>query len=294
MIRLVPKMISLYRKLPIRPLRVPLHQAFVTFCKIYRHRRLTAMIEDFRYELDLGEVIDAHIFYEGCFEPATRRAIKALCNPGMTVLDIGANVGCHTLLMARLVGQGKVIAFEPMPWARAKLLRNIELNGFQNIVVEGIALSDAISKAQTVSFRSSWRLDGGVNPEASRGVIVDFETLDAYLQRRGIRAVDLIKLDVDGYEFKVLRGACGTISRSRPPIIIELGSYTLQNVGDTLSEMVDYLMSLGYEFYHESSMKLFPGKDSVMAAVSDTGTINVICIAHGRDARANHVEGFIS
>lgn len=82
-----------------------------------------------RYELDLSEGIDFAIFLLGSFEPSTVAALRRHLKPGATALDIGANIGAHTLQMARLVGpEGRVLSFEPTAFALAKQLRNLALN----------------------------------------------------------------------------------------------------------------------------------------------------------------------
>jgi tRNA G37 N-methylase Trm5 len=82
-----------------------------------------------RYDLDLREGIDFSIYLLGAFEPETRRALKGAVKPDYVVFDVGANVGAHTLTLARCVGKsGKVYAFEPSDFAFAKLRRNLSLN----------------------------------------------------------------------------------------------------------------------------------------------------------------------
>jgi FkbM family methyltransferase len=107
-----------------------------------------------------------------------------------------------------------------MGWARQKLLRNIDLNRYGNIAVEAVALSD-MSGREDVRFRSNWPLDGKHQPEANIVESIQFETLDAYTCRAGLE-VDLIKLDVDGYEQRVLSGGLEHLRRYRPIIVMEV------------------------------------------------------------------------
>ena len=82
-----------------------------------------------RWSLDLNEGIDFSIYLIGSFEPRTLRLYRKIIKPGQTVLDIGANVGSHTLPFAKLVGNsGRVVAFEPTAFAYGKLVVNIALN----------------------------------------------------------------------------------------------------------------------------------------------------------------------
>ena len=95
----------------------------------FKPKTIISTVNGIKYELDLSQSIDAHIHFFGYFEHDVTKCIAKFTKQTMTVLDIGANIGCHTLPLAHLVGNtGKVIAFEPMEWARKKLIRNCSLN----------------------------------------------------------------------------------------------------------------------------------------------------------------------
>jgi FkbM family methyltransferase len=241
-------------------------------------RTIVTKVEGISYELDLGQLIDASLFFFGCFEKNTTECLKTLVQPGMTVLDIGANIGCHVLPMARRVGdKGRVIAFEPMNWARKKLVKNIGLNDFTNIVVENSALSDR-NGSESIRFRSNWPLDNAHQPEACIEQMIQFVKLDDYIEANQL-AVDLIKLDVDGFEFKVFRGAERLLKSQKPVILTELG-HTTDRVGDSLAEMVRFLDNLGYLFFDEKDFSLIETPlDAVRAYLEkDKNTINVLLI----------------
>jgi FkbM family methyltransferase len=177
-----------------------------------------------------------------------------------------------------VVGEkGRVIAFEPTSWAFLKLKRNVELNSFNNIILEKLALSD-VNRKDTVSFPSSWTLDKGGLPDYIAVEQVDLITLDDYVNTNKIGKIDLVKIDVDGYEYKVLRGGYNSIKRFKPAIIIELGRLTLRKHGDNLEDLVDLLISLDYSFYSENDLKVYRNRDEILKAVPDNDEIiNVIC-----------------
>lgn len=269
------KLLPLGRRLP-GPLRGLLGRGYRAYQRASRGRRVVAAVDGITYQLDLGEYIDSSIYFGGCFEPDTTAAINRLCRPGMTVVDIGANVGCHALRFAKLVGDsGRVVAFEPMAWARAKLLRNIELNGFGNITVESVALSDSPGSREAY-FRSSWQGSEESDPASLRRDTITFDTLDGYAERNGIGRVDMVKLDVDGHEFKVMRGARRTLAAHRPLILIELGPHLLAGAGDDIGELVEFLSSLGYKFFDEATFEKFADTAAVLRAIPRGDTINVV------------------
>lgn len=280
--RLVRILARAYLKLPVQPLRRPLRKLLHLYSIHLGGQRIVAQVQGILYELDLREQIDRSIYFYGAFEQATGLALARLVRPGMTVIDIGANVGCHACPLAKLVDPGKVVAFEPMPWARRKLRRNLELNGFTNVVVEELALSDAELPAQSVHFRSSWRVgrpgeSDHEDPSSRPLVEVGFATLDSYVKGHNLHSIDVIKLDVDGYELKVLRGAIETLQRFNPVIVLELGWFTLSSVGDSLPDLVRFLSSLGYIIHEEKTFLPFRDEASLLARVPKGDTINVVC-----------------
>ncbi|MFX1449346.1 MAG: FkbM family methyltransferase [Promethearchaeota archaeon] len=252
------------------------------FIKITRtaskHKIIIKRIGGINYELHLNQAIDSIIYYAGCFEIDTSNAIARFLKPGMVALDIGANIGSHTLPMAKIVGtKGKIIAFEPMKWALKKLKRNITLNNFNNIIIENIALSDK-TEFKEVWFRSSWTVDNTIINDANIPHEVQMETLDKYINTHHLKKVDFIKIDVDGYEFKVLRGAIETLKKFKPTMVVEIGDYTLKEVGDNLEDLIEFLFSLGYKIYDVNHYKIYKNVESIIQSIGDlsTKTINVV------------------
>ena len=235
-------------------------------------------VDGIRYELDLNEHIDSSIYFLGAFEREGVAAVQRYLKPGDVALDIGANVGCYALLFSKIVGEhGKVVAFEPMGWAWRKLTRNKDLNTFTtNLVLEKRAVSDRAAAAQRVSFRTSWRVFGADDPAEEE--VVDVVTLDEYVEEHRLEKVDFIKLDVDGFEYRVVRGGKRTLLKHRPIFMLELGSYTLESTGDRLEELVECLYGLGYAILWEKGLYRFKDRAEVMAAVPPDSTINVICV----------------
>ncbi|HSV98640.1 MAG TPA: FkbM family methyltransferase [Sedimentisphaerales bacterium] len=195
------------------------------------------------FELDLGEVIDLGL-YLGEFEKDLADAIDRFCGPGMIVLDIGANVGAHALHFGRLVGrEGRVFAFEPTEYAFDKLLRNSSLNPALNIFCHRIALSDRNRGDQEIDFRSSWRTDGGRRDSRCR---VDFGRLDDWCRNHDVVDVDIVKLDVDGNEFSVLKGAERLLRNCSPLLFIEVWG---PNFSREEENPFVFLHRFGYRFF---------------------------------------------
>lgn len=223
--------------LPVRLQRT----GYRLFASLMRGRVVCRDLGGYRAELHLDEVMELGA-YVGEFEPDMGPLIDRLAQPGMVVLDIGANVGLHALHFAHRVGpDGKVYAFEPTNFAFRKLTRNAALNPTLNLEIHQLALSNQAARNVEVDFRASWRHDGG---RADVGTTtVDFELLDEWVVQRGLDRIDLIKLDVDGYEGLVLEGARAALARFRPAILIEAGA---DQYKEGRPDAFAILASLGY------------------------------------------------
>lgn len=212
--------------------------------------------------LDLKEGIDFAIWLMGYFELSTVNAYKRIIRPGDVVLDIGANIGAHTLPMAKLVGDtGKIVAFEPTNYAFEKLKENSRLNpdlmgrimanqvmlvGSKNSNPASPALPDIYSSWPLIETEGAHDLHQGRLMSTSRATT---ETLDSYFESNPVKRIDCIKVDIDGYECEMFKGAINTLKRWRPKIIMELMPYGLEEHGGSLEELVNIIVELGYAIY---------------------------------------------
>lgn len=239
-----------------------------------------------RWQLDLNEGIDFSIYALGLFERSTVMAYRRLVGPGDVVVDIGANIGAHTLHLARLVGsEGRVFAFEPTLYAFNKLQRNLSLNPdiASRVTAEQIMLTDDPDETIEAEVYSSWPLDGGLGlhpkhlgrPESLTGSRA--ERLDDYLTNSGIERLDFIKLDVDGFECHVLGGSLTALKIFRPAILMELSPYVLRERGRSLEQLLGILKQAGYNLFRLNGKTALAGDpDSLQKLVPDGSSLNVI------------------
>ena len=184
------------------------------------------------------------------YEPATTRLMKGLLGPDMTVVDIGAHVGYYSLLAASRVGPtGTVYSFEPEPGNYGLLVRNLDLNGYKNVVTVNKALS---SRPGPVPFFLT-SLDSGRHSVYSHGlpdggrIEVEAATLDEFFQTEGWPSIDLVKIDVEGAEATVLDGMSGLLEKSPGlKMIIEFNPALLQSAGVAPLEFLQRLSSKGW------------------------------------------------
>ena len=216
------------------------------------------------WNLDLHEGIDFSIWLLGSFEPGTVQTYRKLIKPGDTVLDIGANIGAHTLHLAGCVGpSGQVVAFEPTDFAFAKLTRNVALNpdlAARTRCVQFMLVDSEAGNVTTVPLYSSWPLkqEADVRHGLHLGRLMTTSgatarTLDSAVASLELSRVDCIKLDIDGFECAMLRGARETMTRWHPTVIMELAPYVLEEHGASLQELVQLLVDYGYGLYSASN-----------------------------------------
>lgn len=193
------------------------------------------------------------------YELATTQLFREILDPGMVVVDIGANVGYFSLLAADLVGPaGTVYAIEPEPRNNAILRKNVDLNSYSNVRVIEKAVSNRTGSVKL--FLSA--LDNGshsISDAAARGVAGDVEvgatTLDDLLEEEGWPKVDLVKIDVEGAEMLVLEGM-SLLPRNSPSVklVIEYCPFLLQASGVVPIDLLDKITGMDFdiEFIDES------------------------------------------
>jgi len=212
-------------------------------------------------------------FSQGEFELFTH-----FISPGAIVLDIGANIGAHTVPLAQLVGSsGVVVAFEPQPTLHKILCANLVLNSIPNVVtyamalgnVEGECLFPVLDYSQPNNF-------GGISMDmVEEGELVPLGKLDDFQLER----VDFIKVDVEGFESKVLEGAAETIERCRPIMYIE------NDRADKSAELIQRLFDMGYRLWWHTPPLFSPDNFKGNAVNVFPGIVSINMLAIHRDMR---------
>jgi FkbM family methyltransferase len=238
------------------------------------------------YELDLSQGIDFAIYLGNIYERRTRAALRRLVSPAALVLDIGANIGAHTLHLAQLVGpNGRVIAFEPTDYAYRKLTRNLELNPALagRVTACHCFLAEHDEDRVPSAIYSSWPLarEPGLHAKhlgrEMRTESAQARSLDSVLSELADRRVQLVKLDVDGFECSVLRGATSLLKDVRPIFVMELSPYVLEEHGTSLDQLLSYFVPNGYSFYDERTFKPLPSvARELQRMIADGAGINAI------------------
>ena len=238
-----------------REIGLMLAKALAMVINLRKQSWVVKEINGINFCLDLNQVIDSSLYYSGTFEEPEEKIIESVLKPGMTALDIGANFGYHTFRMAHLVSPGGTIyAFEPTSWAFEKLIMNAEINAsLNNIQFFKIGLGDTNIDNTNISFQSSYRLDAQRSDSIER---ISIAKLDSVVETHEIRQIDFVKMDVDGYEFKVISGALQSLKRFQPSVLLEISPEAMITNGDDPEDLIAMLISIGYRFESNRRMPI--------------------------------------
>lgn len=191
----------------------------------------------------------------GSFESVERAFVEDFLRPGMTVLDIGAHHGLYTLIASRCVGpRGRVIAFEPSPRERRKLSLHVRLNVCRNVQIEGLALGQVDGEANFFLVNSRETGCNSLRPPAVEAPTKVFRVrvtrLDDFLQAQHVERVDFVKMDVEGGELAVLKGARQLLERRpRPVMLVEVSDLRTEPWGYRAREVLSFLRERGYHWF---------------------------------------------
>ena len=210
---------------------------------------VSADIFGFDVDLDLANFVDRMI-YAGCYEPINVHRFRRLLSAGDVVVDVGANIGFFTLLSSSLVGSsGRVLAVEPHPNNFGILQSSLARNGIKNVTAVPVGLGETagtgvveMRNQEDFPNRTASMVPGSGEDKADVVVV----TLPQLLADHGIDRVRLVKIDVDGLETAIVRGATDLLqSGAVDYLIVEFNPYWLSTAGTSASDFVAELEAAG-------------------------------------------------
>lgn len=198
-----------------------------------------------------GEFLDAVLINNRIWEPHTRLVMRQVLQPGDTFFDVGAHIGTESLFGSRLVGgRGRVISFEPAPWLLPRLVRHLEINGAANVSVLNVAVGAApgLVTLQRVAGNDGQSRVGTLSGAPTETAQCHVVTLDDIWRALGRPKVQLIKIDVEGFEPMVLSGAAELLKRV-PHLLFE-ALWDVQHRSDASGALVEQLRGDGWTLRH--------------------------------------------
>ncbi len=223
-----------------------------------------------------------HLSIYESFEDVESEIIRKNVKEGDVVLDIGANIGYYSLLFAKLVGKkGKVYAFEPEPSNFALLIKNINANGYNNIVPINKAVSDKDGKVKLYLEKENFGAHKIYNDsnEKKNSIEVDSVRLDSFFQNKN-KKIDFIKMDIEGAEIKAIKGMQNIIMANKNlKIILEFSPALLKKCGYKPEELFEILKN--FEPYnineHNKSVNLINSKQ-IISKFKNGGFTNILFV----------------
>jgi FkbM family methyltransferase len=206
-----------------------------------------------RLKVDLSSSIGRSIWFRGTYEPEVESVMQRVLRPGDAFIDVGSNVGYFSIVGAEIVGpQGQVHAFEPNPKICGYLRESIAANSLDNVFASAVALW---SQSRMLSFAAE--KNSGLShlkpedgwPAGIGADLVAAITLDQYVESSVKGPVTLVKIDVEGAEYHVLKGMAATLELYSPFLCVEVLDWSLARFGHRIEDLFALLSSHGYRAY---------------------------------------------
>ncbi len=247
-----------------------------------------------RFLLLRGDMISIFADLYGEWSELELRLFQKFLAPDSNIVEVGANLGLHSVPLAKFAGRGKVICFEPQRIVFQLLCANVALNDLTNVFAYNIAVSDEERELaiQSSDYETPWNygafsLAKGMSTEGSYPGPVASESvtairLDTFRPVTELPSIALLKIDAESHELAVLEGAAGQIARHRPVIFLENNS---EQHGDVLIRRVE---SFGYRPYWFCDERYQPDNFNRVGIKVPGFDVNMICFPAERDSYSSY------
>lgn len=209
--------------------------------------------EDVAIYTTADNYIEHTILTTGTYEDEINKLIRVSLKLGYVALDIGANIGLQSIRMSQSCGDtGAVYAFEPLRHIQEKLRKNITLNNCHNVTLFPFALSDTAGNTEVKIDEHIWNQGTFSLSQAQSGQSVHqitIKTGDMMPEIQTLQRLDLVKIDVEGFEFHVLRGLKNTLKKHKPRIIFEYDINYWTSNQQQITNCYSFLTDLNYTLY---------------------------------------------
>lgn len=233
--------------------------------------------EDIAIYCNADNYIEWSILSNGTYEDEIGKLIHISLRNGDAALDIGGNIGLQSIRMSQCVGlAGQVYAFEPLNYLQEKFKKNIALNRADNVTLFPFALSDMEGSSEFNINPENWNQGtfSLLHNEASgKKQVVNIKVADQLPELTALPALSLVKIDVEGFEYQVLRGMKNLLQQHKPRIIFEYDAGYWNKTGQDIKSCYQFLDGLGYTLYQINKL----GCEFIRAA-DEIESGNLFCI----------------
>lgn len=217
----------------------------------------------FLMHINYADLVERNIAL-GLYESDYAKRFAAEIHPGDAVVDVGAYCGYFTMIASGKTGPGGVVyAFEPVAQSYERLVRNVDLNHAGNVIVFHQGVSDKAGRlvmhvpvglpSQASVAEKNWAEISRGGDWEKREVEASFTALDDLVRDEKIRKPDVVKIDAEGAEVKVLRGMRRLLASSNPVLFMEIVPDVLEQAGDSLDELLEILRGTGFLRIHAAT-----------------------------------------
>jgi FkbM family methyltransferase len=228
------------------------------------------------FKLDISNYVD-HAYYFEIGDPGFEH-LKKMVKETWNIMDVGANIGTTALTFAQLVPKGKVIAFEPNSTNFKRLSENASLNKTINVSLNNVGLGH---KEEQVKLYVIDDTNPGMNRILNNSAmvnelnseVINIKRLDDFIEKEKITHLDLIKIDVEGYEFNVLKGAEKILNDFKPVLFIEVNDANISQNGSSAKELITHLQQKKYAIYIAENMQKIEGDEPLQ-----NRHIDILCL----------------
>jgi FkbM family methyltransferase len=217
------------------------------------------------------------------YEPHVVSLLQSVLTPASVVLDIGANIGVHTLVASTLAREGRVFAFEPSTHHLEYLARNVAANGATNVVIERVAVMD-VPGVVVLSMPKTFQAGSFISSDQREGLVEEVPaiTIDHWARGAGVDSCDFVKIDIEGCEQLALAGAAESLRRWQPLLLVECNAVTQRRFRSmSLGPLFAALRQISRDLYAlraSGELERLCSFDHLDRLVRDDGLVDVLCV----------------
>jgi len=243
----------------------------------YQYKNKTIRIANINgiiLKLDLSEYLSHFLYYR--FKDLSMNELIKVSKNKKNIFDVGANIGYTSLLMGKANhSKSNVYAFEPDPNTYQNLLHNLKLNKISSIYPYNLGIGKKESREKLVVSQNGNLGENSINNNAKENFNwITLTSIDLFCVKNNVDKIDLIKIDVEGYEYNVLKGAEKTINKDKPVLFVEIIDEKLKSNDSSSKEVISFIERYYSNIYDVATKERVTSKDNFLGREIDIVAMN--------------------